>query len=299
MGDRASPGDLLRDADLAMYLAKGSGKNRYEVFRPELEADVRQRYEMEFELRSALTADQFHLVYQPIYDLDDLDEIGVEALLRWEHPTLGTVGPDRFIPLLEASGQILEVGRAVLNMACQQMAAWHAQGITLSVSVNVSARQLDHDTIVDDVREALESSGLDPSSLTLEITESALMRNPDTTAQRLRALKELGIQLAVDDFGTGYSSLACLQRFPVDSLKIDRAFTEEIARSPQGNALIHTLVQLGRDLGLRTVAEGVETTDQVRHLRDEHVDEVQGFLLARPVSAATFEQTMLDRHPSP
>ncbi len=173
------------------------------------------------------------------------------------------------------------------------MAAWLNAGSDLSVSVNVSGRQLDRDAIVDDVRAALETSGLDPAALTIEVTETALMRNADTTARRLRAIKDLGVKVAIDDFGTGYSSLAYLQRFPVDCLKIDRAFTDAITRSPESNALIHTLVQLGKDLGLKTIAEGVETTGQLDYLRREHVNEAQGFLLARPIDPETLETQLL------
>ena len=177
--------------------------------------------------------DQFRLVYQPIYDLDDLTMVGVEALIRWEHPTLGEIQPDDFVPLLEASGQIFEVGRWVLLEACKQMVAWRERGSDLIVSVNVSGRQLDHDVIVDHVREALEISGLDPASLTIEITETALMRSVENAVRRLIELKALGVQIAIDDFGTGYSSLAYLQRLPVDCLKIDRTLhrcAEPIAR---------------------------------------------------------------------
>jgi diguanylate cyclase (GGDEF)-like protein len=292
-GDRDSGAELLHDADVAMYLAKGTGKNRCEVFRPQMESDARHRYELEFELRSALEAEQFGLVYQPIYNLDDLSMTGVEALLRWHHPRLGTVPPSEFIPLLESSGHIVEVGRMVLVEACRQMAAWHARGTQLGVSVNVSARQLDLDVIVDHVREALELSGLDPVTLTIEITETALVSNPETTAGRLRELKAVGVQIAIDDFGTGYSSLAYLEKFPVDSLKIDRTFIDGITRSPQAKALVHTLVQLGRDLGLRTLAEGVERSEQLEQLRGERINEAQGFLLARPLDPETLEETVL------
>src|SRR6202030_2866992 len=191
--------------------------------------------------------------------------VGFEALIRWQHPTLGGVQPDEFIPLLESSGQIIEVGRWVLGEACAQTAAWRDRGSDLTVAVNVSGRQLDRDVVVEDVREALDRSGLDPAKLVIEITETALMRNVDSAARRLRDLKALGVQVAIDDFGTGYSSLAYLQRFPVDCLKIDRTFTNAISRSPDSDALIHTLVQLGKDLGLKTLAEGVETIDQLDH----------------------------------
>ncbi|MCU1346675.1 MAG: diguanylate cyclase/phosphodiesterase with sensor(s), partial [Acidimicrobiia bacterium] len=293
VGDRSTPGDLLRDADVALYQAKAAGKNRYEIFHPEMQTEILQRIEMEFDLRSALEGHQFRLVYQPIYNLDDLALVGVEELLRWDHPTRGVMQPDEFIPVLEQTGQIQDVGRWVLREACQQMATWRSHGDQLTMSVNVSGRQLDHDSIVDDVRSALESSGLEPTALVIEITETALMRNTETTGDRLRAIKALGPQIAVDDFGTGYSSLAYLRRFPVDCLKIDRSFTNAISTSPESKALISTLVQLGRDLGLRTVAEGVETTDEMDHLRGEHVDEAQGFLLAHPLQPDVLEQQLL------
>lgn len=293
VGDRPNPGDLLRDADVALYQAKAVGKNRYEMFHPEMQTEISRRIELEFDLRSALEDEQFRLVYQPIYNLDDISLVGVEALLRWEHPSRGLVLPDEFIPLLEQTGQIREVGRWVLRHACEQMATWHARGDTLDISVNVSGRQLDDDAIVDHVREALRGSGLDATSLILEVTETALMRHAGSTARRLEAIKELGVRIAVDDFGTGYSSLAYLRQFPVDCLKIDRSFTNAITTSPESKALIGTLVQLGKDLGLKTLAEGVETVDEMDHLRAEHVNEAQGFLLARPLDADTLEAQLL------
>jgi EAL domain-containing protein (putative c-di-GMP-specific phosphodiesterase class I) len=258
-----------------------------------MQTELSHRIELEFDLRSALEGEQFRLVYQPIYNLDDLTLVGVEALLRWDHPDHALVLPDEFVPILEQTGQIREVGRWVLRHACEQMAVWHARGDTLDISVNVSGRQLDTDDIVEHIREALTDSGLAATSLIIEVTETALMRNADATARRLRAIKELGVRIAVDDFGTGYSSLAYLQQFPVDCLKIDRSFTNAIATSPESKALIATLVQLGRDLGLRTLAEGVETTSELDHLRDEHVNEAQGFLLARPLDADTLESQLL------
>jgi len=293
LGDRATGGDLLRDADVALYQAKAAGKNRYEIFYPEMQTEISRRVELEFDLRSALEGNQYRLVYQPIYNLDDLAVVGVEALLRWEHPTLGLMQPDDFVPILEQNGQIQEVGHWVLREACQQMATWHARGDTLSISVNVSGRQLDSDAIVGHIRGALETSGLEASALIIEVTETALMRNATATAGRLRAIKELGVSIAVDDFGTGYSSLGYLQQFPVDCLKIDRVFTSGITTSPESKALIKTLVQLGKDLGLKTLAEGVETTDEMDNLRDEHVNEAQGFLLARPLDPETLETQIL------
>ncbi len=293
IGDRVSAGELLRDADVALYESKAAGKNRYEIFHPEMQTEILRRIELEFDLRAALAGDQFRVAYQAIYNLDDLTVVGVEALLRWEHPTHGIVQPDEFIPILEQTGQIREVGRWVLRQACEQMAAWHRRGDAIDVSVNVSGRQLDSDAVVDDIRDALATSGLAATSLIIEVTETALMRNAATTAKRLQAIKDLGVRIAVDDFGTGYSSLNYLQRFPVDCLKIDRSFTHAIATSPESKALIGTLVQLGKDLGLTTLAEGVETTGQIDHLRGEHVNEVQGFLLSRPLDADTLETQLL------
>ncbi len=202
--------------------------------------------------------------------------------------------PDEFIPILEQTGQIREVGRWVLNEACEQMAAWHARGDTLDLSVNVSGVQLDTDEIVDHIRDALdEQRPRPPHALIIEVTETALMRDAEATARRLQAIKDLGVRIAVDDFGTGYSSLAYLQQFPVDSLKIDRMFTSAITTSPESKALIGTLVQLGKDLGLTTLAEGVETPSQLDHLRADEVNEIQGFLLSKPLDADTLETEIL------
>jgi diguanylate cyclase (GGDEF)-like protein len=300
-GDRDSPGDLLRDADVALYQAKTAGKNRYATFDPQMQTNISRRAELESDLRSALTDNEYRLVYQPIYDLGDLTVVGVEALLRWDHPRRGVIGPDDFIPSLEQTGQIREVGRWVLHEACRQMAAWHAKGDVLDVSVNVSARQLDNDDIITDIRAALRGSGLPAESLIIEITETALMRNVEATARRLQTLKSLGVKIAVDDFGTGYSSLAYLRQFPVDSLKIDRMFTNAVTSSPESKALIGTLVQLGKDLGLTTLAEGVETTEEMDLLRGADVKQAQGFLMAHPLDPDTLETQLLAplRHARP
>jgi diguanylate cyclase (GGDEF)-like protein len=292
-GDRASADELLRDADVALYQAKTLGKNRFETFDSSMHTMVNRRLDLEFDLRSALVTNQYRLVYQPIYNLADLTVVGVEALLRWDHPTRGVISPDEFIPILEQSSQIREVGRWVLFAACEQMAAWHAKGDHLDISVNVSGRQLDHASIVTDISDALAASGLDGGSLIVEVTETALMRNAEVTARRLSAIKEFGVRIAVDDFGTGYSSLAYLRQFPVDCLKIDRMFIQAVAHSPESTALIRTLVQLGRDLGLTTLAEGVETTDEMDLLRRAHVDQAQGFLMARPLDALALEAQLL------
>ncbi|HTW98041.1 MAG TPA: EAL domain-containing protein [Acidimicrobiales bacterium] len=293
-GDRPDVSSLLRDADLALYRAKAAGKNCYQVFRPQFEIEASRRYELEVELRTALEHGQFRLVYQPIYDLGELSLVGVEALLRWDHPLLGEVRPAEFVPLLESSGKILEVGRFVLDEACAQVASWRRQLPELRLSVNISSRQLERNVVVDDVRAALAASGLDAGLLTIEVSESSLIADLDVSAERLHALKALGVQIAVDDFGSGYVTLACLKRFPVDCLKIDRTFTESIVAPTRAEALVHTLVQLGKDLGVRTVAEGVETSDQLDYVRAERVDEIQGFLLACPLDPEAFAARFVD-----
>ena len=282
-GQRNSAHELLRDADIALYRAKALGKNRSALFQPEMQTAVLDRIELDADLRSALAEEQFFLLYQPVFDLDHVRVSGVEALLRWRHPSRGVVAPDQFIPMLEDSGLIVEVGRWVLGEACRQAAQWHARGHRLSVSVNVSMRQLEVPSFVDHIREALDTSGLDPDALVVEITESTLMRDADATVTRLRDIKGLGVHVAIDDFGTGYSSLAYLRQFPVDALKIDRSFISAMADSPESSALIHTLVELGRTLGLETLAEGIEDDEQLHTLQQEHCDRGQGFLFSRPI----------------
>jgi diguanylate cyclase (GGDEF)-like protein len=293
VGDRATGGELLRDADIALYKAKAEGKNRYEFFHPQMQSEIGRRIRLEFDLRSALAADQFRLVYLPIYNLDDLSVVGVEALLRWVHPAEGLLGPEEFIPILEQTGQIREIGVWVLREACKQMAVWHSRGDTLNLSVNISSRQLDDDRLIEHIRHALHSSGLHPSKLIIEVTERALLRDTNAAAHRIKAIKDLGVSVAVDDFGTGYASLAYLQQFPIDCIKIDKSFTNAMAASPESHTLVRTLVQLGKDLGLKTLAEGVETVGAMDVLRADRVNEAQGYLFARPLDPENFESQLL------
>ena len=290
IGDRSAPGELLRDADIALYQAKASGKNRHIVFAPEMHAAVLDHRQLELDLRAALERDEFFLVYQPICSLETRAVTGVEALIRWQHPVRGVVHPDFFIPLLEETGMIVDVGRWVLRAACAQAMVWREHGFTLDLAVNVSGKQLDHDSFVIDVHETLAATHLDPKHLTLEITESVAMRDTDDTATRLGEFKALGVRVAIDDFGTGYSSLAHLRRFPVDALKIDRSFIAGISESPETEALVHMLVQLGKTLAIETVAEGIEEYAQFSHLRREHCDSGQGFLIAHPLAADDVER---------
>jgi diguanylate cyclase (GGDEF)-like protein len=284
-GDRASAGDLLRDADVALYQAKEQGENGYVVFQPAMQTAVHDRLALEMDLRRALGEGQLFVLYQPTFDLQSANVTGVEALLRWQHPTRGVIQPDVFIPLAEDTGMIIDIGRWVLRETTRQGAAWHAAGYKLNVSVNVSATQLQSDDLVRAVTDALALSGLDSACLTIEITETTIMRDAVATARRLSALKTIGVRIAIDDFGTGYSSLAYLRQFPVDILKIDRSFLSEMMTSTQAAALIHTLIQLGKTLGIETFAEGIEDQDQFTLLQDEQCESGQGFLVAPPLEA--------------
>jgi diguanylate cyclase (GGDEF)-like protein len=285
----ASADELLRDADIAMYRAKWDGKNRYVLFETGMEDAVQSRMELEMDLQQALRNEEFFLVYQPTFDLVAMQPSGVECLIRWHSPTRGVVQPNDFIPLLEETGTITSVGAWVLAQACKQGAAWHAAGHRLGIAVNVSARQLDDDELLDHVRQALDDSGLDPTALTIEITETTLMRNAEETARRLLAIKQLGVRIAIDDFGTGYSSLAHLQRFPVDALKIDRSFISQLGEGSEGEILLRSLVQLGKALAIETLAEGIECPHELSLIREEHCDSGQGFLFARPLDVDAVE----------
>jgi len=294
IGEQVSAEELLRNADIAMYRAKWDGKNRYAVYETGMKDIVQNRMELEMDLREALLKEEFFLAYQPTIDLSDMSPIGVEALIRWNHPARGVTQPDDFIPLLEASGLIVEIGRWVLEEACSQAAAWRGAGYPISIAVNVSARQLDSDQIATDIKDALLASGLEPGALTIEVTETTLMRNVEETAQRLVGIKELGVKIAIDDFGTGYSSLAHLQRFPVDALKIDRSFISGLRDNRESETLIHTLVQLGKALSIQTFAEGIEGPEELSLLKEEACDSGQGFLFARPLDVEGTEAFLRD-----
>ena len=294
VSEKAEAADLLRDADIAMYRAKWDGKNRYVVFETSMQDKVQNHMELEMDLREALENEEFFLAYQPTLNLSNMTPNGVEALIRWKHPVRGIVQPDDFIPLLEETGLIVEVGKWVLDEACAQVAAWRQTGYPIGIAVNVSGRQLDTDQLIGDIEGALSRSGLDPGALTIEITETTLMRNVEATARRLTAVKALGVRIAIDDFGTGYSSLAHLQRFPVDALKIDRSFILGLQNNQEGETLIHTLVQLGKSLSIETFAEGIEQQQELSLLRDENCDSGQGFLFARPLDVQATEAFLAD-----
>lgn len=283
-GDDAS--SLLKHADLAMSQAKQSGGNKFDFFSSQLSHRTLERLSLENALRSALEHNEMRLFYQPKVDAVSGRMVGVEALMRWNHPGLGLVGPHRFIPVAEESGLILELGRWALHEACRQAKAWQAQGLDgLHVAVNVSPVQFRQGKLDIVVKEALGESGLDPALLTLELTESAVMSNVETSIKTLHALKELGISLSVDDFGTGFSSLSYLRKFPLDELKIDRTFIMDLPAEEKAVALVNGIVAMARGLGLQLVAEGVETREQYRLLADLQCHLCQGYLFSKPVAA--------------
>ncbi len=280
---------LIRNADAAMYHAKELGKNNYQRYSPILHAGSPKRLELETSLRHALDRQEFRLHYQPKIDVITGRLRGMEALLRWQHPEIGLIAPLEFIPLLEETGLIVEVGAWVLQTACVQARAWQEAGFPdLCVAVNLSARQFTQHNLSETVVKALRASGLQPRCLELELTESILIEHSETTLAALRELSGMGIQLAIDDFGTGYSSLSYLTRFPIDTLKVDRSFVHDIATDPDDAAIVQAVIVMAHSLGLTVVAEGVETKDQLDFLRRNRCDEIQGYYFSRPLASEAF-----------
>lgn len=296
---RATAEELLADADVALYSAKKAGKNTYVLFESGMQAAARERLALEVALAAALDLGELSLVYQPAFDLRSERIVGAEARLRWNSPVHGAVDPATFVEIAETSGLIIPIGRWILLSACRDAAAWHAQGHMLSVAVKVSGRQLDHKLLVADVRRALQLAKLEPAWLTLEITETALMRDPDAAQRRLMVLKQLGVRIAIDDFGTGYSSLAQLPRLPVDILKIDRSFVQSLDTSSESLTLIRTLIELGHSLHLQTLAEGIESRTALEHLRSAGCSYGQGFLFAHPLARDALAELLETRVGSP
>ena len=283
--------ELLRNADTAMFNAKSAGKSRYHVFEPAMHRAAMFRLDLKEDLRRALDGGQFTLHYQPIYSLGEGRIQGVEALLRWHHPSRGTVFPHDFIPLMEETGQIVTVGRWVLREALTQARRWKRESGSLWMSVNLSVRQLHQPDLVADVRQALEDTGVRPSDVVMEITESVFMEDTDAAVFQLDRLKQLGVRLAIDDFGTGYSALSYLQRFRADIIKVDKSFVHALGDRSDHHTLTKGIIAMARELGMVTVAEGVEDADQVVDLRAIQCDFAQGYHLALPQSAAD-----LDKH---
>jgi diguanylate cyclase len=282
---------LTRNADTAMYQAKGKGKNTFEKFHPEQDQRAQKRLILETNLRKALERDELMLYYQPQISLADGRLEGLEALLRWKHPELGMISPAEFIPVAEESGLIIPIGRWVIRTACQQVAAWRKAGFgNVHVSVNLSVRQTRDAHLVRDIIHALRDAGMQPGQLELEITETALMENVHANVELLHRLQTEGIRLSIDDFGTGYSSMAYLKRFPIDQVKIDRTFVRDIPGDGDDEAITTAIIAMAHSLGLTVVAEGVETEEQLQFLRNVACDTMQGFYFAEPRRAEEVER---------
>jgi diguanylate cyclase (GGDEF)-like protein/PAS domain S-box-containing protein len=280
---------LLKNADTAMYHAKEKGRNHYQFFSEHMNIEALERFSLENSLRSTTDKEDFQLYYQPQYDSSTDKIIGVEALIRWMHPDRGILLPDTFIPIAEESGLIIKIGNWVLKSACKQNRAWQLAGFPpIYVTVNISGMQFKQKNFAESIAQTLLDTDLEPQYLELELTESILMEPTDTTFNTLNELKATGVRLAIDDFGRGYSSLGYLKRLPVDTLKIDRSFVQDILSSSDDRAIIKAIISLARTLNLRVIAEGVETKEQLAYLREQGSDGIQGFLLSKPMPPSSF-----------
>ena len=289
--DAEEPDTLLRNADIAMYHAKEQGRDNYQFYNFGMTARNPDPLTLESDLRRALERDQFVVYYQPQVCVADSQIVGVEALLRWQHPDRGLMLPTEFIPVAEESGLIVPLGEWVLRTACAQASAWHEAGLSpIRVAVNLSARQFQQRDLVEVVGRVLKDTGLDPRCLQLEITESAAMHDIDFTSGVLANLKDMGIQIAIDDFGTGHSSLNYLKRLPIDDVKIDQSFVRDVITDPNDAAIVGSIVAMTHDLNLKLVAEGVETEEQLAFLKDRRCDVVQGFLFSKPMPPDAVEK---------
>jgi diguanylate cyclase (GGDEF)-like protein len=282
---------LLKHVDASMYCAKESGRNNFKFFMPNMNEQIVERLTMENNLRQALERNELRLAYQPQMEIASGKLIGFEALIRWQHPEMGLVSPDKFIRVAENSGLIVPIGEWVMKTACTQLREWQDEGLfsdPVPVAVNVSAVQFRQEGFRDLVGEVIQSTGLDPQYLELELTESVLLTNADVMLSSLRELKAMGIKLSIDDFGTGYSSLNYLRQFPVSKLKIDRSFVQHVAVNPDDAAITGTIINMAKSLNLRVIAEGVESEEQMSFLREHHCDEIQGYYFSKPLCAQEF-----------
>ncbi|WP_409297500.1 phosphodiesterase DibA [Pseudomonas sp. KCJK8993] len=288
--DARSASQLLRNADAALFKAKSAGRNGYALYTEELTAHAQQRVETAFELRRALDRQELRVYYQPVHDLATSRLVGVEALVRWQHPHRGLVPPAEFIPIAERTGMIAEIDAWVMGEACRQMCQWQAEGVVLSfIAVNVSTRLFARSELYQQVAQVLHDTGLDPAYLELEVTESALMDDPEVALEQMHRLRELGIRLAIDDFGTGYSSLLRLKRLPVQKLKIDQGFVAGLPWDEDDAAISRVIVALAQSMGMQVHAEGIEQMEQARFLLDQGCDLGQGYWFGRPMPASLLD----------
>ena len=290
--------ELLRNADVAMYMAKEKGKGRYQVFEPAMHDTALKRLELKADLQRALEHGEFVLHYQPVIELESGNISGVEALVRWIHPVRGIVPPLDFIPLAEETGLIVPIGRWVLEEACRtavELQTRFPNQPQFHMAVNLSARQIARPELVDEVRGILQETALQPQALILEITESVMMQDMDLSIERLTELKALGVQLAIDDFGTGYSSLNYVRRFPVDILKVDKSFIDGVSEGGESSALTAAVIELAGILNLKPVAEGIERADQLQRLLELHCDLGQGFFFAKPLPSDDLKALLHER----
>jgi len=295
IGISTCPGDsddlqgLMKNADIAMYRAKEQGKNNFQFYSAQINVHTLERVALESDLRHALERKEFVLHYQPKIDIGSNRVVGMEALVRWQQPGKGLIEPVRFIPLAEETGLIVPIGEWVLRTACLQNKAWQAQGLPrLRIAVNLSPRQFAHENLLQDVARVLKETGLDPVWLEFEITEGMVMRDPERAVTLLRSLKAMGIHLSIDDFGTGYSSLSYLKRFPLDSVKIDRSFIQDLPGDADDAGITQAIIAMAHSLRLGVIAEGVETEEQRHFLRENGCDEMQGYLFSRPLPEEEF-----------
>jgi EAL domain-containing protein (putative c-di-GMP-specific phosphodiesterase class I) len=286
----------MKNADIAMYRAKEDGKNNYKFYSEEINIHTFERMALETSLRRGLERNEFFLHYQAKLDLHTKGITGVEALIRWQHPDLGVVPPVQFIPLAEETGLIVPIGKWVLNTACAQNVSWQREGLPpLSMAVNLSARQFADEDLVKDIADALKNSGMKPELLEIELTESMVIQNPERAGKVLAEIKKMGARLAIDDFGVGYSSLTHLKRFPIDTLKVDRSFINDLPQNPEDKAICQAIIAMGKSLNLTVVAEGVETLEQQTFLHDNACDEMQGFFFSKPIPSDQFAELLRER----
>jgi EAL domain-containing protein (putative c-di-GMP-specific phosphodiesterase class I) len=284
--DGSDANTLMNKADTAMYEAKEHGGNNYQFFQPDMQERLEERHALELGLRYALGRNEFVLHYQPKLNLETGQVTGVEALIRWQHPQLGMIYPSQFVPIAEECGLILSIGRWVLLEACKQSRAWSDLGLgVVPMAVNVSAAEFGNKDFLSGVRAVLIATGVEPANLELELTESVLMLDAESTVNTLVALKAMGVQLAIDDFGTGYSSFTYLRRFPVDVLKLHQSFVQEITENHRESPLLSAMINVGKSLKHRVVAEGIETRAQLEFLQSQGCNEGQGYFFSHPVMA--------------